>query len=148
MQDKDTTLIELERRTIKDPNIFCWLYIGGQSHGYGVYNGIGVHRLSCWIFYDLDLGNSYEQANHEPTCNNRSCWNPAHLYVGNASKNTIDVMMLQGLHGAAAFQKNKTHCKNGHEFTPANTKAENGGRRCKACAKLSKQKYRRNKLYT
>jgi hypothetical protein len=29
----------------------------------------------------------------------------------------------------------KTHCKNGHEFTPENTyiRPDNGGRQCRAC---------------
>jgi hypothetical protein len=39
----------------------------------------------------------------------------------------------------------KTHCKQGHEFTLANTGYQkNGGRVCKACAKLRMQAYAKN----
>ncbi|WP_405893841.1 hypothetical protein OG272_16220 [Streptomyces sp. NBC_00104] len=42
-------------------------------------------------------------------------------------------------------QKKRTHCGNGHEYTPANTRsATNGARHCRACerewAKTSRQK--------
>lgn len=32
--------------------------------------------------------------------------------------------------------KNKTHCKRGHEFTPENTLIRKDGRECRACVKV------------
>lgn len=35
--------------------------------------------------------------------------------------------------GAPEFQRSKTHCKNGHEFTIKNTRIYNGHRQCRQC---------------
>lgn len=44
----------------------------------------------------------------------------------------------------------KTHCKNGHEFTPENTRVEaTGSRRCRTCANAySNQWYRKRRMAT
>lgn len=42
-----------------------------------------------------------------------------------------------------ANQLSRTHCKNGHEWTPENTGQQKGGRRCKAC---HREKVRRQNL--
>lgn len=44
---------------------------------------------------------------------------------------------------AAALKKARTHCINGHEFSPENTKVNRlGARVCRACERISKAKYR------
>lgn len=43
------------------------------------------------------------------------------------------------------FNKRKTHCKRGHEFTPENTFLLKNGRRCKICHRASDLKYLRGK---
>ena len=45
----------------------------------------------------------------------------------------------------ATFQKNKTHCKRGHEFTPENTAivGARGERRCIACSRIKGREYRK-----
>lgn len=51
------------------------------------------------------------------------------LTWGTPSENTRD-MVTHGVHNNAR----KTHCKNGHEFTPENIKPQsNGGRDCRQC---------------
>jgi len=37
----------------------------------------------------------------------------------------------------------KTHCKRGHEFTPANTRLRPKGRECRECIRLRKRAYRK-----
>lgn len=49
-------------------------------------------------------------------CDNRRCWNPAHLFVGSARVNNRDCGNKGRHHNGV-----KTHCKRGHEFTPENT---------------------------
>jgi hypothetical protein len=39
----------------------------------------------------------------------------------------------------------RTHCKNGHEFTPENTRMETGWRRCRACGRLKMRRRKRNR---
>ncbi len=40
-----------------------------------------------------------------------------------------------------AAKKARTHCKHGHEYTPANTYMDGNARGCKACRKVNKQRY-------
>ena len=69
----------------------CWEWQGyvnpngyGQLHHEGV--TINVHRVS-WILHngDIPIGMSICH-----TCDNRSCVNPSHLWVGDACDNALD----------------------------------------------------------
>ena len=45
-------------------------------------------------------------------------------------------------HSLGDYNRNKTHCKQGHEFTPENTYFKKaGGRECRACQKIANLKY-------
>jgi hypothetical protein len=49
------------------------------------------------------------------------------------------------LAGPPLENKNKTHCKRGHEFTPENTYLRSGGKRnCKTCRALAKKRRQTN----
>lgn len=46
----------------------------------------------------------------------------------------------------ASWQRDKTHCKNGHEFTPANTIARSdGSRKCRECGRIKSREHMRRK---
>lgn len=117
----------------------CWLWIGSKaSTGYGDFRSNNVrykaHRYSYLIHYGK-LPNKF--ICHK--CNNPLCVNPSHLYAGDALNNVSDMIK-------AGRQNNqvKTHCPNGHEYTPDNTYIhKNGSRRCKSCAKLYSKNKRR-----
>src|SRR5258708_2755438 len=67
-------------------------------------------------------------------CRVRSCCNPLHLEPVTASENT-----RRGLPSvAAAFHRAKTHCPQGHPYTPENLYFRSNGRwrRCKACCSI------------
>lgn len=68
---------------------------------------------------------------------------PENLRWGTPSDNSYDTVK-DGNHTGAS----KTHCKRGHEFTPANTKPSNvGARVCRECANQRNREYRaREKL--
>lgn len=106
----------------------CWLYTGNIDPviGYGRVQINGkryhTHRLSAYLYLNLDLENNKEFACHK--CENRDCFNPEHLYVGDNKSNQDDV--------AGNF------CKYGHEFTEENTMyrhRKNGHmfRNCRIC---------------
>ena len=108
----------------------CWNWLGAKSpNGYGKgYDGnkvISAHRLA----FILLRGPIPQGLQIDHLCRNRSCVNPEHMEAVSQREN-----LLRGI-GTAAVNFKKTHCINGHEFTPENTKMDRGWRRCRACAK-------------
>ena len=120
-----------------------WLWLGYiQPSGYGSFQ-IGrttyyAHRTSAHLYLGLDLKDSDQQACHKRECLMRHCFNPDHLYVGDAASN-IEDMMEMGRH--VSWNRDWTHCKHGHEFTSENTytwtgKAGYSRRDCRECNRI------------
>ena len=67
-------------------------------------------------------------------CNTRNCVNPDHIMVTTSKENT-----QRGI----SYNREKTHCKQGHEFTSENTWYEhNGSRHCRKCMYESNKRWR------
>lgn len=116
----------------------CWLWNGWVTHkGYGTTTWhskrVFIHRK----VFEMTHGRlllTEEFACH--TCDNRNCWNPAHLFLGDAEANNNDCAQKGRHHNTV-----KTHCKWGHLFDEANTSyktLESGSiaRVCKTCQRL------------
>ena len=119
----------------------CWLWIGGHyNHGYGKFwNGDryeGAHRASYRIF----VGPIPPDMLVCHTCDNPSCVNPDHLFVGTMKDNMQD-SLTKGRNPKTL----KDICLHGHILA----KYEKGKRRkCKECSRIRRLEYRIEKGYT
>jgi hypothetical protein len=102
LKKEEERVVKLKRKTIIDPITGCWLW---QNHtdrdGYGKVKYLGqmygIHRLSAYLYLDLNLFDRTQYALHKDICPNKNCWNPEHLYVGTAHENVRD-SLVKGTH--------------------------------------------------
>lgn len=113
----------------------CWPWLSGTNpYGYGRFRVHPTTYLATrWLMSHL-LGRALrwdgevrEFVCHR--CDNPPCVNPAHLYIGDGFTNMQDCV-ARGRNPRAQ----KTHCPQGHEYTPDNTYVNGGRRTCRECA--------------
>lgn len=126
---------ELITDNIKINENGCWIWqLSCYDNGYPRVQIDGivylVTRLSLYLFRDFDLESKLDACHKDDICRSRSCINPEHLYPGTRSDNMLDYHTRWN---SRQWNSEKTHCKHGHEFTPANTYLYRGKRLCKTC---------------
>lgn len=111
----------------------CWTWRGApNAGGYGRFFRDGERRLAHRVSLEIKLGrplSTYEDACH--ACDNPICVNPKHLWVGDDSANQRDAVAKGRQH-----QSRKTHCPQGHAYTPENVirkRHDPSRRRCRQC---------------
>jgi hypothetical protein len=113
----------------------CWEWTSSKnSKGYGNVNFRGkrhmVHRLS----HQIHTGEIPRGMLMCHRCDNPSCWNPEHLWLGTPQQNSLDMSEKR----RQRWQKH-THCQRGHEFTEENTwlffRKGRPIRKCRACSR-------------
>ena len=120
-----------EEKYIPEPNTGCWLWLAGQSRGYGMIKIGDRNHTAHRVAYELYVGKVPEGFHVDHLCRNPPCVNPEHL---EAVPQRVNV--LRGI-GITARYARRTHCGKGHEFTPENTylSYDHDGtrRRCREC---------------
>lgn len=117
----------------------CWVWQGALlNSGYGLFTDeygkpITAHR---WAYKHFK-GEIPSNCVIDHICRNPACVYPKHLQAISQSDNIKRSLLVK-------MRSARTHCKNGHEFTPENTVYIKGqrGRRCAKCLLISKLKYR------
>lgn len=141
LEDREELISRLKNKTVIDEMTGCWLWQGSTNgSGYGEIRfgkkpnkKYYIHRISAYLFLNLDINNSNIQVNHMIDCPNKNCWNFNHIYLGNATQNMQDAILLG--HKPGLFNKLKTHCPRGHEYSEENTYHYKNERMCKECRK-------------
>ena len=113
----------------------CWVWTGptnNQGYGYLTFKAKRwyVHRLA----YTASVGPIPEGKVIDHLCRRTNCCNPDHLEVVTQRENA-----LRGI-GPAAINARKTHCPQGHPYSPENTYVQGpgpgrfSGRICRTCS--------------
>lgn len=139
----------LTARTVQDEVTGCWNWTGPRDkNGYGrtSYNGksVRMNRLAAhyWFGHPLD---SPLFVLHR--CDNPSCVNPNHLFIGTVTDNNRDTVAKK-----RHRESRKTHCPKGHPYDEVNIYwQKSGSRQCRACHRDgattdAKRKYHREQM--
>lgn len=113
----------------------CWVWKKGKNPlGYGQLRLSRTEKVQAHRYvYELIKGPIPEGLELDHLCRNRACCNPEHL-----EPVTHRINILRG-ESPLAVNARKTHCVNGHPFTPENTYTQTidggkpVGRGCRIC---------------
>ncbi len=107
-----------------------WLWLGyTDPDGYGRSHGERVHRK---VYREL-IGPIPERYEIDHKCKVRNCVLPDHLEAVTSKEN---------VNRSVNHNRIKTHCKNGHEFTPENTYLYRDKRDCRTCRSIAVTNHR------
>lgn len=113
----------------------CWEWTGFVlSNGYGQFYYDGRRNgLAHRFMYETYVGPIADDNDIDHICFNRKCVNPDHLQSISHHEN------LRRSPTLSAINEQKTHCPQGHEYTPDNTyiRKDRPGRGCRICRSAS-----------
>lgn len=127
-----------------DPATGCWNWTGSKGpHGYGqkFFQGRlhAVHRLAAHFYLRFDL-NSPLRILHR--CDNPSCFNPKHLFIGTQLDNIRDCIR-KGRFFNQKREGSSTTCPLGHPYSGSNLfLRSSGAKECRICRADSRKRYK------
>lgn len=141
------------RAKYEESDTGCWIWRAFvATNGYGRFWDGNTREWAHRASYELFVGpipdgmqidhlchSEDESCNSSSECPHRACVNPDHLEVVTQRENNLRSRSIM------AELARQTHCKNGHEFTAANTHMTRRGERiCRTCrreyARITKQR--------
>lgn len=125
----------------------CWLWkasTDGRGYGSFYFNGrsMKAHRFAWMTLHNKPFPHGLSGCH---SCDNPSCVNPHHVWPGTQKENALDALRkgrlcLPAVRFLGAYNRLKTHCRNGHEYSPENVRLKPTGERvCRACHKKHKK---------
>jgi hypothetical protein len=134
-----------QERLVKQPD-GCWIFQGSLNNdGYAQIRHDGrtvrLHRLA-WEAVNGPIPKGMRVCH---SCDTPACCNVAHLFLGTQRDNVRDMVIKGRFKGRASLNAVKTHCPQGHEYTPENTMTFNGMRSCRQCMNERSARYHRAK---
>jgi hypothetical protein len=119
-----------------DDSTGCWLWTGARNaKGYGAIKVDGSTKLAHRVAFELLVAPIGDGLELDHLCRTPACINPDHLEEVTGAENSRRGISANG---------SKTHCANGHEFTPENTIAGRNGRerKCLICTRAAQRRYK------
>lgn len=111
----------------------CWIWDVLATNGYGTFmvdrKPYKAHRYAYLLTHN-ELPDDLHVCHK---CDNPSCVNPDHLFLGTRKDNMQD-MVAKGRH----YSKAKTHCPKGHEYSHSSARQ----RYCTTCRTEAMRRYR------
>ena len=112
----------------------CWQWLGPtRFKGYGFITLNQRTRPVHRVAYELTVGPIPTGLVLDHLCRNRVCVNPLHLEPVTNREN-----ILRG-EAPSAVHALKTHCPQGHEYNPENTRISKGRRHCRLCQRITRK---------
>lgn len=129
-----------------DPSTSCWLWKHTMcSNGYGILQFRAKRYLAHRLSYESYVGQIPKGLDLDHKCRVRHCVNPEHLEPVTRSVNVLRGLVSTA-HNWDSGQSARTHCPQGHEYTPENTRTYKTSRKCRECARiLAVDYYQRNR---
>lgn len=141
LPERDRLLIHAHRQASG-----CWQWDGSKTtNGYpqmGVWRGRWKSEMAHRLSYMMFKGHIPDGMLVCHSCDNPSCVNPGHLWVGSYSDNIRDAIS-KGRHVPGRGAPLVEYCKHGHLMSEYGIRRRSRGRRCLLCCRRSSREYMR-----